>query len=171
VRNATVRVYDAGMRNAEIRLYAAADEPALRACFIALQDAEHELLPSAPRGRDIVDAYLPWMWRRCAELDGSVFVAVVGVAVVGFVCVLANVPRSDPDDSDASHAFIGEVSVLPSHRGKGVGEALVEHATRHCEERGASNVRLMVLAENSGARRLYQRLGFRDAVVTMIRRL
>jgi ribosomal protein S18 acetylase RimI-like enzyme len=154
-----------------IRAYdPARDAPALRACFIELQDAEHADVPTAPRGADIADAYLSYMWSRCARHDGSVFVAEIDGEVAGFVCLLARVARAEPDDGDAFHALLSELGVNAASRGRGVGRALIEHALGHAREHGASNVRLSVYAGNP-ARELYRRLGFETAMELMIRRL
>lgn len=155
-----------------IRPYApATDAAALRLCVLALQDDEHDKVPSAPTGAAIIDSYLPWMLERVAAHAGTIFVAERDGVVAGFVSVMTRVERTDPDDDHGEHALIGELSVLPEHQGRGIGKALLDHATAHAREAGATNLRLMVAAPNEGALRLYAREGFAPRVVLMTKML
>lgn len=56
---------------------------------------------------------------------------------------------------------IQNVGVTPLHRGRGLGGALVEAAMVGIQQAGLPRVLLEVTAENVGAVRLYQQLGFR----------
>lgn len=58
----------------------------------------------------------------------------------------------------ASDAYIQDVVVLPSHRGRGVGAELVARLARRCTERGL--VWIGLVAE-PGTTAFYERLGFR----------
>ncbi|WP_439660765.1 GNAT family N-acetyltransferase [Lentzea sp. HUAS TT2] len=53
--------------------------------------------------------------------------------------------------------------VRSSHRGRGIGEALVKAVLAWAVEEGWKVVRLRVYDDNEPARRLYKRLGFVDA--------
>jgi GNAT superfamily N-acetyltransferase len=55
---------------------------------------------------------------------------------------------------------IQNVGVIPEHRGLGLGTNLVVCALEGFRKSGVKRVRLEVTAENTGAIRLYQRLGF-----------
>lgn len=56
------------------------------------------------------------------------------------------------------------LGVLPSHRGRGVGRALAAAVTRRALHEGAPWVSLHMYADNTPARRLYERLGYRIEV-------
>ena len=56
--------------------------------------------------------------------------------------------------------WIYDVMVLPEHRGKGVGEALMRHALKVSKERGFAQTGLVVNAKNEAAWSLYEKLGF-----------
>jgi ribosomal protein S18 acetylase RimI-like enzyme len=56
---------------------------------------------------------------------------------------------------------IQNVGVAPEHRGLGLGTMLVVRALEGFRQAGLDRVRLEVTAENTGAVRLYQRMGFR----------
>jgi ribosomal protein S18 acetylase RimI-like enzyme len=58
-------------------------------------------------------------------------------------------------------SFVKDIAVAPTHRRKGVGEALLLAAFGEFKARGHEQIGLKVEADNpSGARRLYERLGF-----------
>lgn len=61
------------------------------------------------------------------------------------------------DTADAVRVV--DVSVHARHRGRGIGSSVLRDVTREAEHRGR-RVRLSVWSENSGARRLYESLGF-----------
>lgn len=147
------------------------DMPALRICFLALQDHEHEFNPKAPLGVEIVDEYVAFMLHRCSECAGQIFLAEVDERVAGFVCVLARIPRAEPDDSDVYYAEVSELSILPEYRNQGIGSALLQHAETYAYEQAASSFRVRVDARNQGALRLYKRLGFAETVITLAKTL
>lgn len=55
---------------------------------------------------------------------------------------------------------IQNLGILPAHRGRGLGSALLIRSLEGFRESGISRVHLEVTAENEGAIRLYRRLGF-----------
>jgi ribosomal protein S18 acetylase RimI-like enzyme len=57
--------------------------------------------------------------------------------------------------------MIQNVGIVPGHRGLGLGTCLIEQALAGFRARGLRTTALEVTADNSGAVRLYQRLGFR----------
>lgn len=63
--------------------------------------------------------------------------------------------------SVARYGYIEDFYLLPPMRSQGVGSALLEIACAHARTNGCAYVDLDVRAENSGARRLYERHGFR----------
>ena len=50
---------------------------------------------------------------------------------------------------------------MPNHRGKGIGEALLDLVDKEFERLGVADVLVGLLPSNEGARRLYERRGFR----------
>lgn len=58
-------------------------------------------------------------------------------------------------------AFLKDLAVRESWRGRGLGAALVHHVLGEFRDRGAPAVELKVASDNpAGAQRLYERLGF-----------
>lgn len=59
---------------------------------------------------------------------------------------------------------IHDLAVLPGHRGRGTGRALLAAAEKHARELGCCKLTLEVQEDNAPARRLYEHWGFRDVV-------
>ena len=64
-------------------------------------------------------------------------------------------------------AWIYNVTVLPEHRGCGVGQKLIAHAEKHARDHGYKAIGLAVATHNTGAQRLYERLQFQSNNVLM----
>jgi len=62
-------------------------------------------------------------------------------------------------------ASVFTVYVDAAHRGGGLGAALVEQALAHARATGVRVVHLTVTVGNAGARRVYERLGFRGIAI------
>jgi [ribosomal protein S18]-alanine N-acetyltransferase len=58
---------------------------------------------------------------------------------------------------------INNVAVRPAYRGRGLGTALMHYILAEARRLGARRATLEVRSSNQGARRLYERLGFRVA--------
>ena len=67
----------------------------------------------------------------------------------------AHVSEGDPPE-------VGDVEVLPSQRGRGLGTALMHAAEREAAQRGQDRLRLTVSATADGPQSLYRRLGYVD---------
>jgi len=63
--------------------------------------------------------------------------------------------------SDDSEGEFRMLSVTPAARGRGVGEALVQHCEERARAAGATRMCLSTLDEMTLAQRLYARLGYR----------
>jgi len=84
-----------------------------------------------------------------AEMDG----ALVACAQLTFLAGLSYV--------GLTRAQIEAVRVAASHRGAGLGEALIRHLVERARAEGAGIVQLTSNATRERARRFYERLGFR----------
>ena len=58
---------------------------------------------------------------------------------------------------------IHDFMVRPEYRGQGIGEALLEEIERIAQEKGCCKITLEVQENNTAARRLYRRFGFKDS--------
>jgi len=67
--------------------------------------------------------------------------------------------------ADTGLGSIQNVGITPQHRGRGLGSVLMWHSLAGFKRAGIDRVYLEVSADNSGACRLYERLGFRRTKV------
>jgi GNAT superfamily N-acetyltransferase len=151
-----IRDYDAGR-----------DAAAVRACFVALQEFEHELDAAAPRGDAIADAYLDRMFARCATWSGHVFVAEASGVVVGFVCVWGRVPPQEPDEPQADYAYVSDLVVQDASRRRGIGRALLARAEAYARSLGMGTIGIGVMAGNRDARALYEARDYHEVHVEL----
>jgi ribosomal protein S18 acetylase RimI-like enzyme len=137
---------------AEVRLAAAEDWQA----FLVLIDALYEELGEERPPR-----------RRLAELfDDAVapaspfklFFAVEGDELCGMLS-LAIVPTTQ---GAGCFGYLDDVFVLEQHRSQGMGARLMREALNHARKSGCVRVELGARRDNVQARRLYERLGFRE---------
>ena len=68
-------------------------------------------------------------------------------------------------DHGGDVADVMTVAVVPAHRGRGLGDLLLEELLRLAADGGAGAVMLEVRADNVAARRLYERHGFEEVSV------
>jgi GNAT superfamily N-acetyltransferase len=147
-----------------------ADYPALRGCFIELQAWERSFEPGLPTPEEAADPYLAEVFRDCAQSSGRIFLAEANDAVVGFVCVLATV-RPSADDGLEPYAYISDLVVRASHRGRGVGRRLMVRAEAFAREFGAKQLKVGVLVRNEATHAFYRGGGFRDYAVQLVKPL
>jgi ribosomal protein S18 acetylase RimI-like enzyme len=59
--------------------------------------------------------------------------------------------------------YVHVLAAYPEHRGRGVGTALLREADRRAAAAGTEGLSLVMSDTNAGARRLYERYGYREA--------
>lgn len=69
------------------------------------------------------------------------------------------------------HAHIFLIYVMPNHRRRGIGTALVSHAEAWARARGDRQIGLQVFTSNQPALRLYQTLGYQTQSLWMVKQL
>ena len=136
---------------AEVRVYTAADIPALQK--IARVSYHHTRFYYDCRfPSHLADAmYETWIEKSCNGYAETVLVADVDGQPAGYIsCHL----------SDKSTGQIGLVGVSGEWNGLGVGQTLVNESLRWFAARAIKRVRVVTQGRNSKAQRLYQRSGF-----------
>jgi ribosomal protein S18 acetylase RimI-like enzyme len=73
------------------------------------------------------------------------------------------VPWQELGNSACGAWHIGAMTAYPEHRGRGLGGEFLRIAERLRQASGAHAISLLVADSNTGARRLYERFGFREA--------
>jgi ribosomal protein S18 acetylase RimI-like enzyme len=109
--------------------------------------------------------YARWFSTQLAEDEVMLLVAELEGAVVGYAYARLE-PRSYNELLDAC-AKLHDIYVDEKARRSGVGEALLREVLRRATEKGAPRVVLLTAAQNEGAQRLFQRLGFRTTMLEM----
>jgi len=93
-----------------------------------------------------------WLLRRAHGVEGVL--AVDGERLVGFAHF-----RPFPRTLDGNEAcFLDDLWVTESHRGTGLGRALIQRVCDVARERGWTEVRWVTDGANAGAQRLYDRI-------------
>jgi len=133
-----------------IRAATGADRDAIVA-LLAAQFHEHAIATPLPALASAVEALLR-DGERGRLLLATVGGAPVGVAALSFVWTLEHADRS---------AWLEELYVVPAHRERGIGSALLAAAMDLAAACGAVAVDLEVDAGHARAARLYERTGFR----------
>ena len=150
-----------------IREYRPEDAQQAKACIIELQDYCKRIDPQIAEGKTVADKYLHYLLGQCAETEGNIYVVESNQEVVGMVCVFAKVQSEAVDEEDYQYAYISDLVVLASQRGRGIGRALLKRAEEHARSKGAKIVRINVHAGNEIAKELYVDYGFQEKVVIM----
>ena len=154
-----------------IREYRDEDAPRLRECLVELQEYERGMDALLAEGELIAARYIEFILARCAETGGRVFVAEDEGRVVGFVSVWAKVKSRAIEEREYEYAYVSDLVVLGTHRGRGLGRALLRRAEQHARGAGATLLRIAVLAKNDGARRLYESFGFEERLLDLTKAL
>ena len=113
----------------------------------AEQEAERDLRATLPDGVGTEGQLL-----RRAVVDG---------ADVGFLWL------SLPGTTHPAMAWLSEIEVTAGERGRGYGTQIIAAGEEELRRRGIARLGLHVFGSNTGARRLYERLGYR--VLTQVR--
>lgn len=144
-----------------IRAYRAEDSASLRECIAELQDAERTIDGRLRPGRAIASDYLDTMLDECQRYAGQVFVLEVDAVVAGFTTVYTRVAFERLDEPPGDYAIVAELLVRREYRRRGYARALLAHGERYAAARGAAELRIGVLSDNTAARTLYLDVGFR----------
>lgn len=144
-----------------------ADFDGIRACLIELQNFERRIDRRRPAGDEIANAYISDALTDCADCHGRIFVAEEKGEIAGYATVLAKVHSGSLDDGDLEYAYLADLVVRAGYRGRGIGRELIATAETYARDEGANWLRVCVLAENKGARRLYDTSGFSELNVEL----
>ncbi|MDN3583879.1 GNAT family N-acetyltransferase [Mucilaginibacter flavus] len=64
-------------------------------------------------------------------------------------------------------AYLGFMFVSPQHRGKGINKLIIDKLKEWTKEQGLQELRLQVYADNEGAVRAYEKVGFNKHMIEM----
>jgi ribosomal protein S18 acetylase RimI-like enzyme len=143
------------------------DIPRLEPLWVAVH---HQHAASMPELAPYVSDAETWRERRAlyTELfrkpDTFLLLASLANELIGYALVHVT-PASETWIADTwatgDIAELESISVLPEYRGAGIGSKLLDECHREIEALGVSDVIIGLLPGNEGARRLYERHGYR----------
>ena len=96
-----------------------------------------------------------FLQERTQRDESVVFLAYLNQRAVGFTQLF----RSFSSVSMSPILILNDLYVLPNQRGKGIGEALLEHAKTYCQQLNYKGLALETAVDNP-AQKLYERLGW-----------
>jgi RimJ/RimL family protein N-acetyltransferase len=144
---------------------AAANLDALEPVWNALQEHHVEVTPSLGSHGSKRELPEAWRIRRAkyerwlANPDTFFVIAEAEGDPVGYACVTVGPPYASWDSGERL-AELETLSVLPEHRGSGVGAALLEAVWNRLAELGVADMQITTTATNFGAKRFYESQGF-----------
>jgi len=101
-----------------------------------------------------------WYQRMIDNEHGFVVVALAADALIGYAFVRVHEGPDDTLDLGARWGQVVTLSVLPAHRGAGVGTAIMDEVDRQLATSGIHNVEIDVMQGNDRAREFYERRGY-----------
>lgn len=108
-----------------------------------------------------------------AEKEGVFFVALDQEKVVGFT--VGTIRRPTPEDllgaEPAVNGRVTELYVDKNYRGKGLATKLMEQIEQTLKEKGCDYIWVEVFAPNQPPRNLYQKLGYKERDIDMIKKV
>ena len=143
------------------------DRSALELCFVELQRFERAIEPNRTEPSTIAAEYIEELVADCVDHDGVILIAEEDDHVVGFACVLSHVRSSNVIEKHRDHAYVTDLYVRASERGRGIGDQLMRAVEAHAVKNGTSRIRVGVLAANDVAHGLYGKLGYRDYEIVL----
>lgn len=151
-----------------IRPYRGSDFGALKDLICALQEFERTF----DAARIVPDAaFAEWYAGKLLDViqqqKGFIIVAEEDGKVVGY----AAGHEDEEWEYRDTYFNIAELCVLPDHRGKGIGTALMAAMEDHARKEGYGRTGIGVLSLNRRVHGLYQRLGYADHVVRLRKKI
>lgn len=126
-----------------------------------LFEQEREFTADPLRQRQALTAMLPDAER------GQILVARQDGCIVAMVSLLYGISTA----LGGRIAWLEDMIVLPSHRGRGIGSRLLEHAIAHARDQRCLRLTLLTDADNLAAQRFYRSKGFELSAMQTLRLL
>jgi ribosomal protein S18 acetylase RimI-like enzyme len=145
------------------------DLPVLGRLGALLVRLHHEFDPKrfvAPPG-NVEGGYAQFLGSQLGADDAIVLVAERQGTVVGYV--YAGIEPFSWKELRDTAGFVHDVVVDPAARHAGAATALIEAAADWVRSKDVANIMLGTAAKNTGARALFEKLGFRATMIEMTR--
>ncbi len=151
----------------EIRDYKDEDEAHLIRLIRELQGHEISYYDRMIPPDEIAGWYIDGIRKDCREYAGHIRFAWLDDAPVGYCAIMTRVPNEEVDEQRFDYAYVSEIVIAKSARGRGIGKALLQDAETLARAANARWLRISVLAKNTVAREVYGHFGFEEHVISM----
>lgn len=152
----------------ENREYKETDAERLIALIRELQAHEVALYDRMKPAAEMGHWYIDLLKKQCAEDDGVILIAEENGETLGYATILTNVIEDGSADEVAyAYAYIGDLVVAQDQRRRGIGKLLLTECEKRSRAAGRDELRISVLAANSGARGTYRAFGFDELLIDM----
>lgn len=109
-----------------------------------------------------------WYYKESiTKKDRLAIIAVVNDRVVGYLIAGFCELRKDHERTVSKIAELENMFVIPNNRSKGVGKLLCEKFFEWANKNKAERIKVATSIQNKGAIKFYQKLGFKDRVLTL----
>jgi ribosomal protein S18 acetylase RimI-like enzyme len=151
-----------------IRPYQNADLESIQQLIVELQSYERQFdAERAEPTAAFAARYLSHVLSDVETQAGSLLVAVDGDRICGFAAGYVEVESANEQD----YFYIAELVVSEAYHGCGVGSMLVGAMESLARSRGFKRLGISVLVNSERVHELYQRLGFRDYGIDLMKEL
>lgn len=150
---------------------AASDRPAVAGLLQQLNDFERAIGSPRVEGIDGGMACLEEDQEAVAANGGAMLVAEAGGRVVAFLCLVFEPGKACVPAPLRRHAYVADLVVEDGGRRGGIGTALLAEAESLARAAGIRVMSIGVLVANEGARRAYERFGFWNQSLEMLKLL
>lgn len=163
----------------KIRRYRESDKVRVERMFDDFEDflASIDNLGRLARKRSLIRrgygaAYLKKTLREVSKGDGFFYIAEVEGKIAGFVsgliCKASKIQIIETKRKEL-YGFITEIYVESSYWGSGVAKLLMNEAEKYLKGKGCTCISLDVFAPNGRARRFYEKSGYLERSVTLVK--
>lgn len=156
-----------------IRPYAWKDRKAVLGFIVALQEFERELGVDRKPGKAMSEFYLSYLQKEVKKKRGVILFAEHEGSPVGFGAVW--IEHDDTADAimrtESSFAYIADVYVDGGARQKGAGTKLLDALEHEAKKRGASEVRMHMIANNVVMRLVAGKAGYTEEEIEVVKSL
>ncbi len=157
-----------------IREYRPSDRNALVALIQSLQDhvAEMDPLKLNKYGPEfLVKEYIQYLVGRVSRENGTIYVAEKENEIVGCIAGVIQEMQEDLETYASHDGKIMDLVIAQEHRGNHVGKQLMSALERHFETHGCAHVRVECFGYNHGAHTFYEKCGYHDRSMEMLKKL
>jgi ribosomal protein S18 acetylase RimI-like enzyme len=153
-----------------IRTFVSSDELGVKKCIFELKKYESQFDAGYFTDGNSVDKLFEDI-QEGKNNGGEIFVAEIDGQIVGFISLSIENKNDVLIVKKEDVIYISDTSVLPEYRNRGIGRGLLAKAYEFAKGKNVRFVKLIVFAGNTTAKLLYEKDGFKDYEVTMLKEI